>query len=77
MTCHFCGGDLREEMTTFVDEDNGKLIVVCNVPALVCQACGEKEYSPAVTHRLYEFVKRSPRPTATLSVPLYDMALNQ
>ena len=77
MTCHFCGGELREESTTFVYEDDGKLIVVRHVPALVCQSCGEKEYTPEITHRLYAFVKESPRPVTTLRVPLYDLALAQ
>jgi YgiT-type zinc finger domain-containing protein len=75
MMCHFCGGQLHEELTTFVYEDNGKLIAVRNVPALVCESCGEKEYSPETTHRLYEYVTRAPRPAATLTVPMYDMAL--
>jgi YgiT-type zinc finger domain-containing protein len=74
MICHFCGGELREELTTFVHEEDGKLIVVRNVPALVCQTCGEREYTPDVTHRIYDLVKHSPRPVATLRVPLYDLA---
>ena len=74
MTCHFCGGQQREELTTFVYEDDGRLVVVRNVPALVCQTCGEREYTPDITHRLYTYVRESPRPTATLIVPLYDLA---
>ena len=72
--CHFCGGELREQLTTFVHEDNGQVWVVRNVPAFVCSQCGEKEYTQETTHSLLNFLKQPPRPAEILHVPAYDMA---
>ena len=74
-TCYFCGGELREELTTFIYEEHGQVWIARNVPAFVCQQCGEKEYSPDVTHRLFELVKKKLTPVETISVPVYDLAL--
>ncbi|MDL1911584.1 type II toxin-antitoxin system MqsA family antitoxin [Chloroflexi bacterium CFX6] len=72
--CHFCGGELREQLTTFVHEDNGQVWVIRNVPAFICSQCGEKEYTQETTHNLLSFLKQPPRPAEILHVPAYDMA---
>ncbi len=74
MNCYYCHGELKEELTTFVYEENGQIWVAHNVPALVCQECGEKEYTPDVTHKLYTLVKESPAPIKFIRVPVYDLA---
>jgi len=72
--CHFCGGELREQLTTFLHEDNGQVWVIRNVPAFVCSQCGEKEYTQETTHHIFNFLKQPSRPTEILHVPAYDMA---
>lgn len=72
--CHFCGGELVEQLTTFVYEDNGQVTVIRNVPAFVCKQCGEKEYSEETTHRVLTFLKHPTRPANILQVPTYDLA---
>lgn len=72
--CYFCGGKLKEQLTTFLHEENGQVWVVRNVPAYVCEQCGEKEYSRATTKRLLSLLKQPPRPAEILHVPAYDMA---
>jgi len=74
-TCHFCGGELREQLTTFLHEDGGQVWVVRNVPAFVCMRCGEKEFSRPTTKHLLSLLKQPPRPAEILHVPAYDMAL--
>jgi len=42
MTCPICGqGDLRPGITTFAVDADGTVVVVRNVPADVCENCGE------------------------------------
>jgi YgiT-type zinc finger domain-containing protein len=43
--CIYCGGDLAEQLSTFIYEDDDQFWVVRNVPAFVCVHCGEKEYT--------------------------------
>lgn len=47
--CVYCGGDLVEQLTTFVHEDGDQFWIVRNVPAFVCTRCGEKEYTQETT----------------------------
>jgi len=58
--CHFCGGELVQQLTTFVYENNSQVSIVRNVPAFVCKQCGEKEYTPETTHRILTFLKHPP-----------------
>lgn len=72
--CHFCGGKLSERMTTFLYEDDGQVWIIRNVPAFVCEQCGEKEYTQETTHRVLTFLKHPSRPADILHVPTYDLA---
>lgn len=72
-TCYFCGGELVAQMTTFVHEAHGEVKIVRNVPAYVCQQCGEREYTQETTHQLLMFLQQSPRPVEILQVPAYDL----
>lgn len=75
ITCHFCGGALKEQLTTFLHEDNGQVWLVRNVPAFVCTQCGEKEFSRATTKQVLSLLKQPPRPAEILHVPAYDMTM--
>jgi YgiT-type zinc finger domain-containing protein len=72
--CHFCGGELVEQLTTFLYEENDQVCIVRNVPAFVCKQCGEKEYAQETTHRILTFLKHPTRPADILHVPTYDLA---
>lgn len=58
MPCAFCGGELQNRRVTFTHEQDGKYLVVENVPAEVCTRCGEKTYSPQVTDGLLKFARQ-------------------
>ena len=72
--CHFCGGELVEQLTTFLYENNSQVSIVRNVPAFVCKQCGEKEYTPETTHRILTFLKHPTRPADIMHVLTYDLA---
>ncbi|MBN2471319.1 MAG: type II toxin-antitoxin system MqsA family antitoxin, partial [Anaerolineae bacterium] len=40
-TCNVCKGSLRPQHTTYTQWYEGRLIVIENVPAQVCEQCGE------------------------------------
>ena len=39
--CHACGGSLKKDKVNLEEFEGGKLYVIEQVPAYVCQSCGE------------------------------------
>lgn len=74
MKCVFCGGILEDMVVRFTYEEGDKYLFVEHVPALVCNKCGEKIYSPEVTDKLLKFAKDEFRPVKTVEVPVFDFA---
>ena len=49
---------------------NRKLFVVQDVPAEVCERCGETVFTPQITERILSTLRRSDSPKKTLKVPV-------
>ena len=56
MTCFFCKGQTIETTTKFIVDLGNCVVIVKNVPARVCQQCGETTYSNDVAKRLEKIV---------------------
>ena len=56
MTCFFCKGQTIETKTKFIVDLGNCVVIVKNVPARVCQQCGETTYSNDVAKRLEKIV---------------------
>ena len=56
MTCFFCKGQTIETTTKFIVDLGNCVVIVKNVPARVCQQCGEATYSNDVAKRLEKIV---------------------
>jgi HTH-type transcriptional regulator/antitoxin MqsA len=74
MKCVFCGGKAEKRMVTFSYERKDKHLLVENVPAEVCTACGEKTYSPEVTDELLKIASQNAKPKKVIKVPVFDFA---
>jgi len=72
LKCIFCGGKLEKKFVTFYYEEDGKYILVENVPAEVCVKCGEKIYSPEVTDELLKFARDKFKPVKSIKIPVFD-----
>ncbi|HPZ33056.1 MAG TPA: type II toxin-antitoxin system MqsA family antitoxin [Methanoculleus sp.] len=48
----FCKGTLREGKTEFIARVGDEIIVVRDVPALICDRCGEAYYSAEVSRKI-------------------------
>jgi YgiT-type zinc finger domain-containing protein len=64
----------KKKMVTFSYEGEDNHLLVENVPAEVCTACGEKTYSPEVTDELLRFSNEGVRPKKLIKVPVFDFA---
>ena len=56
MNCFMCKGKLEEKNTTFIVELDNCIIIIKNVPSLVCEQCGEVLYSNEVSKQLEKLV---------------------
>lgn len=59
---------------TYVLDDDGKIIVVENVPARVCVETGERLFSPETVERLQQVIWEHEKPVRILETPVYEFA---
>lgn len=70
--CVFCGGLLKRETVTFHYDNDEMYMLVEQVPAEVCQQCGERLYTPEVIDALLRIARQKTEPIKILSVPVYN-----
>ena len=51
-TCYFCRGEIIEKKIQHVHQWGEKIVLFEDVPAEVCQQCGEVYFSPEVLERM-------------------------
>jgi YgiT-type zinc finger domain-containing protein len=52
----------------------GKLYVVENVPARVCQETGEEYFAPETVERIHSMIKGKKQPDRLIEAPVYKYA---
>ena len=72
--CPICGGKLKDKTVTHPQEYKGKLVILENVPAEVCQQCGEVLFRPEVVEKMQRLVWSESKPRRTTCLPVYDLA---
>lgn len=50
--CTFCKGRLEERKTEFIVRAGGEVVVIKDVPAYVCEQCGEAYYTPEISRKI-------------------------
>lgn len=50
--CALCNGKLEESTTEFMARASGEVVIINNVPALVCEQCGEAYYSLETSRKI-------------------------
>ncbi|MBU4225309.1 MAG: type II toxin-antitoxin system MqsA family antitoxin [Anaerolineales bacterium] len=71
-TCPICGGTKRAGKTTFTVDLGFGVIVVRDVPALVCVQCGADWIDDAVASRLETLVNESRQQQRQVEVTAYQ-----
>ncbi len=60
INCFYCKGQTIETTAKFIVDLRQCVVIVKNIPARVCQQCGETSYSSEVAHqKIVEAVKHS------------------
>ena len=77
MSCSVCGAQVRSETTTYVQEVDGRLAAVTEVPVQTCPQCGEQYFSPETVDRLQQLLDHAsgaePAPKI-IEVPAYPFS---
>lgn len=66
--CPRCGGTQRPGTTTFTSDSGSSVVVVRDVPALVCDQCGETYIVAAVAAQLEKMVADARRKGAQVEI---------
>ena len=45
MNCSFCGGNLKKDVTEYIEKQDNYIVVIKNVPCEKCAQCGEVYFS--------------------------------
>lgn len=56
MNCGICKGDMERKLVTHTEDLGESVVVIRNVPALVCSECGNVWYSGDVVQQLEAIV---------------------
>lgn len=68
--CSFCGGTVEEQRVEVDYRYHGELFVFQNVPAGVCQQCGEKYLTAQVAEEIERRIQSKDKWDKAISVPV-------
>ncbi|MBZ0158586.1 MAG: type II toxin-antitoxin system MqsA family antitoxin [bacterium] len=72
--CYFCRGPIVQRRIEHVHRWKGRMFLIKDLPADVCEQCGETYLSPEVMERIDQVVERSEMATEFISVPVLSLA---
>ena len=70
--CFICGGKTTKKLVTAENWWGDKLTLIENVPAWVCENCGEQYFEPLVCEELDRLRKKPPVVTKIIQVPIIN-----
>lgn len=70
--CMYCGGTLVKRNVNRMQEFEGHWYLIENVPALVCEQCGEVYYSMAANDMVLRLVSEPNAPVREERVKVFD-----
>ena len=64
--CTFCKGTLKEGKTDFIANYKGEVLIIRDVPAWVCEECGEAWFTPEISRKIDRVMEDVKKGTACL-----------
>jgi len=55
--CDLCNGKLHEGKTEFVARVGDKVVVIKDVPAYICEECGEAYFTPEISRKIDKIMR--------------------
>ncbi len=73
--CHVCGSTrANETLVTEVFQIDGKPVLVENIPAQVCERCGEEIFSSETTEKVRLLVHGTVKPIKSVKMDVFAYA---
>jgi YgiT-type zinc finger domain-containing protein len=73
--CHVCGSiRAREELVNEVFQIDGKPVLVENIPAQVCERCGEQIFSKETAEKVRLLVHGKTKPAKSVKMDVFVYA---
>mgnify|MGYP001560279650 FL=1 len=73
--CYFCnGGPVLKGKVDHISRIGGHLIEIKDVPAEICQQCGEKYFEPKTIRRIENIAKLKTKIKEFIQLPVYSYA---
>ncbi|WP_312811907.1 type II toxin-antitoxin system MqsA family antitoxin [Sedimentibacter sp.] len=72
MNCFMCKGDMISKNTNYILDLDGSIIIIKNVPSLVCNQCGEVFYENEVMKRIEKIIDLFRNALTEIAVVNYD-----
>ncbi|MFT5369026.1 MAG: YgiT-type zinc finger domain-containing protein [Candidatus Latescibacterota bacterium] len=73
--CPVCQNHMIRTTIRYTQEWNDKLVAFDNVPADVCETCGEQVLEGHIVDKINQTLSSMEPPDKQLKVPLYDLAI--
>ena len=73
MKCLVCYHDMVERKITLDLRIGEDLVVIEEVPATVCENCGERVFTPEVTRQVQAVAQERKERTKTILVPVFSL----
>ena len=70
--CVYCGGNLEQTLTDFVEKIGNYVIIIKNVPCEKCTQCGEEYFSTPVSERIESILDSIQKISSELTVTVID-----
>jgi YgiT-type zinc finger domain-containing protein len=70
--CLYCKGKLEEKLVSRVQEYQGRYFLIENLPALVCNQCGEVFYTPQTHSLVLHLVRANAEPVRVETLDVLD-----
>lgn len=73
--CHVCGStNAREELVSEVFQIDGKTVLVEEIPALVCERCGEEIFNKETVEKVRLLVHGRAKPIKSVQMDVFAYA---
>ena len=73
MKCLVCHHDMVERKVTLDLRIGEDLVIIEEVPATVCENCGEQVFTPEVTRQVQAVAQERKEETRTILVPVFSL----
>jgi YgiT-type zinc finger domain-containing protein len=67
----------EEQTVTYVIEQQGRVVIIENVPARVCRETGERLFAPETVERLQQIIWEQRKPIRVVETPVFEFASAQ